>query len=158
MRDGAHARGLHILVVDDNRDAAISMSTLLELKGHLTATAFNGLDAVRAAGCLHFDVALLDLGMPVMDGFEAAAALRQLRSPPVLIACSAWNDAKTLRRTREVGFSVHLTKPVPLDLLDWALESARRTLARQLAGAGASPAQGSACAEVQQVAHPHKLG
>jgi CheY-like chemotaxis protein len=118
-----HRRGLRILVVDDNHDAANTMSTLLELEGHSTGTAHNGLEAVRAATQVRYDAVLLDLGMPVMDGFEAAAALRQLWPVPALIACSAWDDAETRRRTAELGFSAHLCKPVPFPVLKAVLRA-----------------------------------
>ena len=114
-------RGLRILVVDDNRDAATMMSMLLELRGHQTELAHNGLDAVRAAMRACYDVVLLDLGMPVMDGFQAAAILNELEPAPKLIACSAWDDPETVRRTAELGFTAHFTKPVPFDDLEAAL-------------------------------------
>jgi CheY-like chemotaxis protein len=110
--DDRHRRGLRILVVDDNHDAAISMSALLELEGHRTRTAHDGLEAVREATRVGYDAVLLDLGMPIMDGFEAAALLRELRPAPALIAYSAWDDAETRRRTADLGFSMHLCKPV----------------------------------------------
>jgi CheY-like chemotaxis protein len=115
------AGGLHILVVDDNHDTAATLSALLELAGHRTRTAHNGLDAIRAAIRMRFDAVLLDLGMPVMDGFEAAAVLGQLQPAPTLIACSAWDDVETRRRTADLGFSAHLRKPVPFDTLKAAL-------------------------------------
>jgi CheY-like chemotaxis protein len=59
--------------------------------------------------------------MPVMDGFEAAAVLGQLRPAPTLIACSAWDDAQTRRRTADLGFAAHLCKPVSLGALEAAL-------------------------------------
>ena len=108
---------LRILVVDDNHDAAATMSMLLELVGHRTGTAHNGRDAVAAATRDRYDVVLLDLHMPIMDGFRAADVLGQLRPAPKLIACSASDDAEARRRTSELGFCAHLTKPVPLDLL-----------------------------------------
>lgn len=112
---------LRILIVDDNRDGALMMSTLLELKGHQTRIAHNGLDAVRAAAQERFDVVVLDLGMPIMDGFQAAAILRQMRPEPKLIAYSAWDDAETRRRTTALGFTAHLRKPLQLDVLEAAL-------------------------------------
>jgi CheY-like chemotaxis protein len=112
-----HQRGLRILVVDDNHDAASSMSMLLELDGHRTGTVHNGLEAVREATRVRYDAVLLDLGMPVMDGFQAAAVLRQLWPAPALIACSAWDDAETRRRTADLGFSMHLRKPVCIEVL-----------------------------------------
>jgi CheY-like chemotaxis protein len=119
--DDQHQRGLRILVVDDNHDAAISMSMLLELEGHRTGTVHNGLEAVREASRVRYDAVLLDLGMPVMDGFQAAAVLSQLLPAPALIACSAWDDAETRRRTADLGFSVHLRKPVCFQVLKAAL-------------------------------------
>jgi CheY-like chemotaxis protein len=115
------SRGLRILVVDDNHDAAATLSELLEFAGHRTSTAHNGLDAIQAAIRSRFDAILLDLGMPIMDGFEAAAVLRELTPTPVLIACSAWDDPETRRRTTDLGFSEHLRKPVPFDALRTAL-------------------------------------
>lgn len=111
--DASDPSGLNILVVDDNTDAATSMSALLEFAGHRASTAHNGLDAVRQAIRMRFDAILLDLGMPIMDGFEAAAILRGLQPAPVLIAYSAWDDTETRRRTADLGFSAHLRKPVP---------------------------------------------
>jgi CheY-like chemotaxis protein len=117
-----HQPGLRILVVDDNHDGASSMSMLLELEGHRTGTAHNGLEAVREATRARYDAVLLDLSMPVMDGFEAAAVLRQLWPAPALIACSAWDDAETRRRTADLGFSTHLRKPVSVQVLKAALQ------------------------------------
>lgn len=108
---------LRILVVDDNRDAAFSMSMLLQLEGYQTGTAHDGLAAVREATRVSYDAVLLDLGLPIMDGFQAAAALRQLQPAPILIACTAWGDAETRKRTADSGFFAHLTKPVPLTVL-----------------------------------------
>jgi CheY-like chemotaxis protein len=119
--DDRHQRGLRILVVDDNEDAANTMSALLEFQGHRTSTADNGLEAVRKATRARYDVVLLDLNMPVMDGFQAAAALGQLWPAPALIACSAWDDAETRRRTAELGFFKHLRKPVPFQAVTAAL-------------------------------------
>ncbi|NPC54905.1 response regulator [Caenimonas soli] len=125
MHDDQHQRGLRILVVDDNHDAASMMSALLELEGHRTSTAHNGLEAVREATRVRYDAVLLDLGMPVMDGFEAAAVLGQLWPAPALIACSAWDDAETCRRTADLGFAMHLRKPVPFEVLKAALRGVR---------------------------------
>ena len=113
---------LRILVVDDNEDGATTMSLLLELAGHRTGTAYNGQEAVTAAAQVRYDAVLLDLNMPVMDGFEAARELGQLRPAPKLIACSALDDSDARKRTSALGFCAHLTKPVPLELLEDTLE------------------------------------
>jgi CheY-like chemotaxis protein len=141
-------RQLRVLVVDDNHDAAATLSALLELKGYQTGTAHNGLDAVRAATRVRYDAVVLDLGMPIMDGFEAAAVLGQLRPAPVLIAYSAWDDARTRTRTADLGFSAHLTKPVRVEVLEAAL-----ALARQ-----ANSGHRSHGRKTQDIAHPHELG
>ena len=152
MREDDPGEGnLRILVVDDNHDAAFTLSTLLGLKGHQTSTAHNGLDAVRAATRVRYDAVVLDLGMPVMDGFEAAAVLRQLRPAPILIAYSAWDDAETRRRTADLGFSAHLRKPVQLHVLEAALGLAREAIS-------ISGCRRSHSGETQDVAHPHELG
>jgi CheY-like chemotaxis protein len=122
--DDPEPRDMRILVVDDNHDAAFTLSMLLQLKGHQTSTAHNGLEAVRAATRVCYDAVVLDLGMPIMDGFQAAAVLGQLRPAPLLIACSAWDDAETRRRTADLGFSAHLRKPVKFDVLEAALRRA----------------------------------
>ena len=147
--DDTDQRPLRILVVDDNHDAAFMLSSLLELKGHQTNTVHNGLDAVVAATGERYDAVLLDLGMPVMDGFQAAVALGQLRPAPLLIACSAWDDAETRRRTSELGFSAHLTKPVPLHVLKAALKRVHPP------ESGSRRSRGG---EVQGISHPHEFG
>jgi CheY-like chemotaxis protein len=124
MQEDPHHRSLRILVVDDNPDTAATLSALLEFSGHRTALAYNGLDAVSAATRMRYDAVVLDLGMPIMDGFEAAAALRQLNPAPILVACSAWDDAETRKRTTELGFVAHLRKPFPLAALEDALRRA----------------------------------
>jgi len=147
--DDPDPRKLRVLVVDDNHDAAVTLSALLELKGYQTGTVHNGLDAIRAATRVRYDAVVLDLGMPVMDGFEAAAVLGQLRPAPILIAYSAWDDAETRRRTADLGFAAHLRKPVQLHVLEAALRQARQ------ANSGCRRSHGG---ETQDVSHTHELG
>jgi CheY-like chemotaxis protein len=109
-------------VVDHNQDAAKSMSMLLELEDHRTGTVHNGLEAVQEATRVRYDAVLHDLEMPIMDGFEAAAALKQLLPAPTLIACSALDDAETRKRTSNLGFSMQLRKPVAYPVLRTALQ------------------------------------
>jgi CheY-like chemotaxis protein len=89
---------LRIFVVDDNYDVAATTSMLLELVGHRTGTAHNGRDAITAVTRDRHDVVLLDLQMPIKDGFTAAGVLGQLRPAPKLIAQSACDDAEARRR------------------------------------------------------------
>jgi CheY-like chemotaxis protein len=145
-------RALRILVVDDNSDAAETLAVLLEIMGHQATTAGDGLEAVQMATREPYDVVLLDLGMPIMDGFQAAVFLRQLEPAPLLIACSAWCDADSRRRTTELGFSAHLPKPARLQVLEAALEPA---YCRLETGSGWRRVRDG---ETQGVAHPHELG
>ena len=106
---------LRILVVDDNQDAADSMAFLLQLDGHETRIARDGLQAVEAAAHWMPDVVLLDIGLPKLDGYEAARRIRAQRSGVdgvMLIAITGWGQDDDRRRSRDAGFDAHLTKPV----------------------------------------------
>jgi signal transduction histidine kinase len=103
-----------ILVADDNRDAAEALSLQLQLAGHDVRTAYDGIDALTVAKTFDPDIVLLDLGMPKMDGYEAA---RQLRLQPAsrrvtLIALTGWGQQQDRQRTADAGFDAHLVKPV----------------------------------------------
>ena len=109
-----------ILVVDDNKDSAESLATLLELIGHEVHTAHDGLEAVDAAAKLEPDVILLDIGLPRLNGYEAARRIRQQRrrgSTLKLVALSGWGQEEDRRRSEAAGFDAHLVKPVDLDAL-----------------------------------------
>jgi PAS domain S-box-containing protein len=112
--------GRRILVVDDNRDSADSLGTLLRVQGYDVHTAYDGQAAIEAAEILRPDVVLLDLGMPRLNGYEAA---RHLRQQPwgrdlTLIALTGWGQDEDRQRTREAGFDQHFVKPVdPAELL-----------------------------------------
>jgi PAS domain S-box-containing protein len=114
-----------MLVVDDNRDAAVSLAMLLELDGHSVVTAYDGSSALIAAETHRPDVALLDIGLPVMDGAEVC---RRIRQEPwgrgmTLIALTGWGQAEDRTRTRDAGFDGHLVKPVNYADLIALLES-----------------------------------
>jgi signal transduction histidine kinase len=104
-----------ILVADDNHDAAEALSLQLQLAGHDVRTAHDGLEALAMATTFDPDVVLLDLGMPKMDGYEAARQLR-LRSTEgrklTLIALTGWGQQQDRDRTADAGFDAHLVKPV----------------------------------------------
>jgi PAS domain S-box-containing protein len=103
-----------ILVADDNRDSADGLSTLLELKGYEVQTAHDGLDAVQSAAAFRPDVALMDIGMPRVNGYEAARRIRQKGwgKGMVLIAITGWGQDEDKQRAKEAGFDHHLTKPI----------------------------------------------
>ncbi|MDB6090232.1 MAG: hypothetical protein JWN85_3016, partial [Gammaproteobacteria bacterium] len=108
-----------ILVADDNNDALESLATLLELSGHEVYTAPNGAAALETAEQQRPEVALLDIGMPKLDGYEVA---RRIRAQPwgqriTLVALTGWGQDSDRRRSQEAGFDSHLVKPLDLDKL-----------------------------------------
>lgn len=114
---------LRILVVDDNRDAAESLSLILQLRGHATLVAHDGPRGIEAARSLRPDVVFLDIGMPGMDGYAVARAIRALdgMADARIVALSGWGAPDDLRRSRAAGFDDHLTKPAVLDAVDRVL-------------------------------------
>jgi two-component system, chemotaxis family, CheB/CheR fusion protein len=108
-----------ILVADDNSDALESLATLLELGGHEVFSAANGALALESAERNLPEVALLDIGMPKLDGYEVA---RRIRAEPwgrgiTLVALTGWGQDSDRRRSGEAGFDTHLVKPLDLDKL-----------------------------------------
>jgi signal transduction histidine kinase/CheY-like chemotaxis protein len=105
-----------ILVVDDNRDAAEAIGEYFLAMGHEIRIAHDGVSALAAASDFRPEVALLDLGLPVMDGYELAGQLRALLAeiPPKLVAITGYGDDVDRRRSSESGFLHHLVKPVDL--------------------------------------------
>jgi CheY-like chemotaxis protein len=118
-----------VLVVDDNRDAADSLSTLIGMLGHEVHTAYDGFEAVEAASEFHPDVVLLDIGLPRISGYEAALRIRELPAGNkiFLVALTGWGQDEDRRRSREAGFDRHIVKPVNPDVLEPLLASAQRT-------------------------------
>jgi PAS domain S-box-containing protein len=112
-----------ILVVDDNEDAAGLLSELLTDSGYDTRVAFDGPTALAIVGQFAPDVAILDIGLPVMDGYELAAELRaRLRDrAPRMIALTGYGQEQDQRRATAAGFERYLVKPVALDTLCQAI-------------------------------------
>ena len=102
-----------ILVVDDNRDAATSLAELLKLTGYETRIAHDGLEAVQAAQSFRPDVVLVDIGLPKLNGFEAARMIRQQPwgKDMMLVALTGWGQEEDRRMSSEAGFDTHLVKP-----------------------------------------------
>jgi CheY-like chemotaxis protein len=108
-----------VLVVDDNRDAADTLALLLSLSGLRTQVAYAPSATIELAGAFKPDVAVLDIGLPEMDGYELARRLRAA-DPPFrgkLIALTGYGQQQDVERALAAGFDAHLTKPVEPDVL-----------------------------------------
>ena len=116
-----------ILIVDDNRDAAESLAMLLQLTGHETHIAYDGLEAVMAAEAFKPDVALLDIGLPTLNGYEVARKIRERSwgEGMLLIALTGWGQDGDRQKSTEAGFDAHLVKPAELGVLQKLLETSQ---------------------------------
>ena len=121
--DGIAAR--RILVVDDNVDAANTLHELLDLDGFKVRTVYDGVAAVAIAEAFQPEVVVMDIGMPGMDGYDAARLIRQQPNGAgmVLIAVTGWGQATDKKRASIAGFDHHLVKPVDYDLLMQCLQN-----------------------------------
>jgi CheY-like chemotaxis protein len=128
--------GMRILVVDDNRDAAATLAMMLRISGNEVRSAHDGGEAVRAADEFRPQVVLLDIGLPIMNGYEVALAIRKepWGKNVILIAVTGWGQEKDKRNSEAAGFDRHMVKPVDpqallntLAALDVAKEAAPKT-------------------------------
>ena len=118
-------RTLRVLIAEDIPDAAEMLRLMVELMGHTVRVAADGTQAVALAREFQPEVALIDLGMPRMDGFETAQHIRGLLGRRVtLIALSGWGQDEDKRRARDAGFDHHLTKPADPDVLEKLIATA----------------------------------
>jgi len=113
------AAGRCVLIVDDNRDAAHLLSEFLGLRGYRVTVAYDGPSALEAALEILPELALLDIGLPVMNGYELAARFRERRElrATKLVAVTGYGQKTDRNRSREAGFDEHLVKPLDLDAL-----------------------------------------
>jgi two-component system CheB/CheR fusion protein len=111
--------GHKILVVDDNVDAATTLSRMLSLTGRTVRTAYDGEEALAAAAEFRPDLVLLDIGLPRLNGYDVARHIREQSWGPrmTLVALTGWGQDEDKRRSREAGFDHHLVKPVDPDTL-----------------------------------------
>ena len=116
-----HAHALRVLVVDDNEDAAELLGEALAAAGHEVRIAHDAPEALAAARDFAPEVAVLDIGLPVMDGYELASRLRGDPRPPRLIAVTGYGQQTDRARSQAAGFERHLVKPVDLEELLAAL-------------------------------------
>ena len=113
-----------ILVADDNRDSADSLAMMLEMLGHEVSCAHDGVEALETAKRSKPELVFLDLGMPRMNGYDAA---RMIRNQPecngvVLVALTGWGQEQDRRRSYEAGFDYHIVKPIDFTAVEKLLE------------------------------------
>lgn len=115
---------LRILIADDNKDAAETLGVLLDMMGHRVHLVHDGEAAVQAAAAFDPHVVVLDIGMPNLNGFEAAQRIRMQPGGAgrTLIALTGWGQRQDLVRSKEVGFDRHLVKPINVEALTAILQ------------------------------------
>jgi CheY-like chemotaxis protein len=123
-RELLETHGLRILVIDDDADTRESLAFLLRLDGHRIQTVSDGAAAFHAVEAYEPDVVLLDIGLPVVDGYTIAERLRDRTAakPPFLIAITGHGTIGDRRRSAEAGIHLHLVKPVDPSMLAMILE------------------------------------
>ena len=119
------AAGHRILVVDDNRDSADSLATLLKITGNVTHTAYDGEEAVSAVEQFEPEVVLLDIGLPKLNGYDACRRIRQQWPDRkiLMVALTGWAQEEDRRRSKDAGFDDHMVKPLDLAALTKLLAS-----------------------------------
>jgi CheY-like chemotaxis protein len=106
-----------VLIVDDNRDAADSLSMLLQFEGRETLCVYSGEEALRALAPFDPQLVLLDIGLPGIDGYEVARRMKAITSKVRVIALSGYGQLEDRQRSAAAGFDAHLIKPVDLEAL-----------------------------------------
>jgi CheY-like chemotaxis protein len=126
-----------VLVVDDNADAVELLAEILRAAGNQVELAHDGPEALRVLERFNPEVAVLDIGLPVMDGYELAARIKgELGdASPRLIAVTGYGQERDRERSREAGFEAHLVKPVSADALLAAITAPEAARALQLSPA-----------------------
>jgi CheY-like chemotaxis protein len=126
-----------VLIIDDNADAAMTLAMMLELQGHTVRYITSPLEAVAAAMEMRPHVVFLDIGMPVLNGFDIAGLLRkQLGAGFDLVAVSGFADPQTRARAVQAGFNAHFEKPADSLLIQATVQRAcsRRSPQQQAPG------------------------
>jgi CheY-like chemotaxis protein len=116
----SNGRSLRVLVVDDNADAADSLAIMLRMYGHEVYVAYDGAAALEAAQARQPEVMLLDIGLPILNGYEVAERLQRQAGAarPVMVALTGYGQEENRRQASMAGFEHYLVKPVdPSDLM-----------------------------------------
>jgi CheY-like chemotaxis protein len=118
--------GRRILVVDDHVASVTSLSLVLALLGYDVRCAFDGVEALRCAADFKPEIAILDLSLPLLDGYAVARRMRAMDATreALLVAMTGWGSATVSEQVRASGFDLHLVKPVSVDRLTDALQLA----------------------------------
>jgi CheY-like chemotaxis protein len=125
----ANARKLRILIADDNRDTAQTLAIMLRFEGHDVRTAYDGLEALATGQMFQPELVFLDIGMPVLDGYQTA---RQIRERPWgqhvhLVALTGWSQETDRQQSVANGFADYLVKPADAEQLKAVINRARAT-------------------------------
>ncbi len=123
---------MRILIVEDNRDSADSLKALLGALGYEAHISNDGESAVRLAATLRPDVIVMDIGLPGINGYEAARQVRALKPelPAIIVALTGWGQQSDRLRSAEAGIDHHLVKPLDLAALKQILDSVPARAAR----------------------------
>jgi signal transduction histidine kinase len=116
------AKRQHVLVVDDNPDALHMLADALEQRGFTTSRAHDGPSALEEAARSHPSIALLDIGLPVMDGYELARRLRENDHDLQLVAVTGYGHPSARSKSKDAGFAAHLVKPITVDEVEAAID------------------------------------
>jgi CheY-like chemotaxis protein len=123
---------LRVLIVEDNRDSADSLKALLEALGYDAHVVYDGETGVRSAASLRPDAIIMDIGLPVMSGYDAARQIRAQNpgSPLTIVALTGWGQNADRQRSADAGIDHHLVKPLDLGALQGILGSLSPRAAR----------------------------
>jgi CheY-like chemotaxis protein len=115
--DAAVRCARRVVIVEDSEDARVTLQRILEREGHTVHTAADGKSGFEVIAHLRPDVALIDIGLPGLDGYRLAEQLRSTGLRTFLIALTGYGLAEDRSRAHDAGFDAHLTKPPPMDRL-----------------------------------------
>ena len=109
----------HVLVVDDNRDTADTLARLIDTWGFRSRAVYSGEDAIQETARFEPDMALVDIGMPGLDGFETVKRIRQQRGNAhiIIVAVTGWTRSEDKQRAYSSGFDLHVAKPLEPETL-----------------------------------------